>query len=91
MDLGVGFGIGQRSRVARGVSIRECLAGRGYVFDGGQKPIRPKEALQDLMVQLNRPRSSALYEMVTRKISLSQCVDPAFKRLRSTLQSWFPP
>ena len=75
----------------KGESIRAWLVGRGYVFDGGEKPVRPKEALEELMVRLNRPRSSALYEMVTGKISLRHCVDPAFKRLRSTLQSWFPP
>jgi hypothetical protein len=71
--------------------IREWLTGRGYAFDGSQKPMRPKEALNELMVWLNHPRSSVLYERITGKISLAQCVDPAFKRLRSTLQSWFPP
>jgi hypothetical protein len=71
--------------------IREWLTGRGYAFDGSQKPMRPKKALNELMVWLNHPRSSVLYERITGKISLAQCVDPAFRRLRSTLQSWFPP
>lgn len=71
--------------------IREWLTGRGYAFDGSQKPMRPKEALNELMVWLNHPRSSVLYERITGKISLAQCVDPAFRRLRSILQSWFPP
>jgi hypothetical protein len=71
--------------------IREWLTGRGYAFDGSQKPMRPKEALNELMIWLNHPRSSVLYERITGKISLAQCVDPAFRRLRSTLQSWFPP
>jgi hypothetical protein len=72
-------------------SIRGWLAERGYVLDASQKPVRPKEALDELMASLDQPRSSVLYEKVTGKISLAQCVDPAFKRLRSTLQSWFPP
>jgi hypothetical protein len=72
-------------------SIRGWLAGRGYAFDDSQKPVRPKEALDELMVWLDQPRSSVLYERITGKISLAQCVDPAFRRLRSTLQSWFPP
>ena len=71
--------------------IREWLTGRGYAFDGSQKPMRPKKALNELMVWLNHPRSSVLYERITGKISLTQCVDPAFRRLRSILQSWFPP
>jgi hypothetical protein len=73
------------------LGIREWLAGRGYTFDSSQKPVRPKEALNELMVWLNQPRSSILYEKITGKISLAQCVDPAFKRLRTTLQSWFAP
>ena len=69
--------------------IREWLTGRGYAFDNSQKPMRPKEALNELMIWLNQPRSSVLYERITGKISLAHCVDPAFGRLRSTLQSWF--
>jgi hypothetical protein len=72
-------------------SIRGWLAERGYVLNGNQKPARPKDALDELMVRLDQPWSSVLYERITGKISLAQCVDPAFKRLRSTLQSWFPP
>jgi hypothetical protein len=72
-------------------TVREWLAGQGYDFDENQKPLRPKEAFERLMVVLNRPRSSALYEKVTGRISLARCVDPAFLRLKTTLQSWFPP
>jgi hypothetical protein len=71
--------------------IRDWLAEHGYQFDARQKPIRPKEALEALMVKLNEPRSSALYRRVTGKISLNRCVDPAFDRLRNALQGWCPP
>ena len=69
--------------------IREWLVRQGHRFDPNQKPLRPKEALEMLMFQLREPRSSALYEKVTAKISLPKCVDPAFNRLKATLQSWF--
>ena len=69
--------------------IRQWLVDRGYSFDGNEKPERPKEALNELMIRLDQPRSSALYEKITGRISLAQCVDPAFRRLRTTLQSWF--
>lgn len=72
-------------------SIRAWLAERGHEFDGRQKPVRPKEALEDLMVQLDEPRSSNLYQRITKSISLPGCVDPAFNRLTSKLRSWFPP
>jgi hypothetical protein len=43
-----------------------------------------------LVRELNRPRSSVLYEQITGKISLNRCVDPAFLRLKDALQFWFP-
>ncbi len=71
------------------LGIRKWLANRGYEFHQNQKPVLPKEALQTLMEQLRRPRSSALYEKVTAKISLRNCNDPSFNRLKTTLQKWF--
>lgn len=71
--------------------VRAWLIGRGYHFDTNQKPSRPKEALEELMRYLSKPRSSVYYEKMTSKISLARCVDPAFNRLKAILQSWFPP
>jgi len=76
---------------SEGQSIRTWLARRGYQFNESEKPVHPKKALDELMVRLDKPRSSVLYEKITGNISLAKCVDPAFNRLRSTLQSWFPP
>jgi hypothetical protein len=72
-------------------SSRQWLRGRGYLFDRSGKPVRPKEALDELTKRLEQPRSSVLYEKITARISLAQCVDPAFRRLRSAPQAWFPP
>jgi hypothetical protein len=69
--------------------IRAWLRGRGYDFGANQKPVRPKEALEDLMVTVDQPRSSDLYLKATGRISLHKCSDPAFQRLRDTLRSWF--
>jgi len=71
-------------------TIRNWLQGRGFAFDTNAKPIRPKEALEALVPIHRQPRSSALYEKITSRISLQRCVDPAFLRLRDTLQRWFP-
>ena len=70
--------------------IREWLVEQGHRFHPNRKPLRPKEALEMLMSELSQPRSSALYAKVTAKISLPRCNDPAFIRLKETLQSWFP-
>ena len=71
-------------------SIRSWLQQKGFMFDADGKPERPKEALE-AMVRIHRqPRSSALYEKITSRISLQRCTDPAFVRLRAALQHWFP-
>ena len=70
-------------------TIRAWLQNKGFVFDAQGKPERPKEALE-AMVRIHRqPRSSALYEKITGRISLRRCSDPAFIRLREALQGWF--
>lgn len=71
-------------------AIRNWLQDRGFVFDGNAKPVRPKEALEAMVPIHRQPRSSALYEKITSRISLQRCVDPALLRLRATLQGWFP-
>jgi len=70
--------------------IREWLAEQGFEFDPARKPLRPKEALETLMIHLGEPRSSALYRKVTTRISLTRCADPGFTRLKFFLQKWFP-
>lgn len=72
-------------------SIRSWLVDHGFEFNAQGKPLRPKEALEALVRIHRQPRSSALYERVTARISLQRCSDPAFVRLRSTLKAWFAP
>ena len=74
-----------------GGSIRDWLQRQGFEFDSNGKPLRPKEALEALVPIHRQPRSSALYEKITRRISLRRCADEAFARLRSALHTWFPP
>jgi hypothetical protein len=69
--------------------IRDWLQGRGFEFNADGKPLRPKEALDAMRPVHKQPRSSALYEKITGKISLQKCTDPAFIRLRSQLGIWF--
>jgi hypothetical protein len=70
-------------------SIRDWLLADGFEFDAAGKPVRPKEALE-AMVRIHRQaRSSALYEKVAAKISLTRCKDAAFDRLRTQLRHWF--
>jgi hypothetical protein len=69
--------------------IRPWLESQSFTFDEDGKPIRPKEALETAFKRAGVPRSSARYEHVAQRVSLAQCTDPAFLRLRSSLASWF--
>lgn len=71
-------------------NIRDWLRQRGFEFGAHQKPLRPKEALDAMRLVHRLPRSSAVYEKITGRISLQNCSDQAFQRLRTQLQSWFP-
>jgi hypothetical protein len=83
--------LGDVLRWPAGESIRNWLQGRGFAFDANGKPERPKEALEAMIPIHRQPRSSALYQKITSRISLQRCLDPAFLRLRAALQGWFPP
>lgn len=70
-------------------TIREWLGSKGFEFDEHGKPLQPKEALNAMRPVHKQPRSSALYENITKRISLDRCTDLAFQRARRQLQSWF--
>ena len=70
--------------------IREWLHDEGYTFDANGKPTHPKEAIEAALKISGTPRSSALYQRIAGKISLSKCADSAFLRLRRQLGEWFP-
>ncbi len=69
--------------------MRSWLSSRGFIFDVNRKPLRPKEALEALLLICKRPRSAALYQEIARRISLIRCTDPAFLRLHAQLKKWF--
>ena len=71
--------------------VRDFLHAKGFTFSADGKPLRPKEAIEAMVPVHRQPRSSALYEKVTNKISLQNCRDPAFLRLRDQLRIWFSP
>jgi hypothetical protein len=75
---------------ADGPRLRDWLRGRGFEIDYKGKPARPKEALEGALRVSKRPRSSALYEEISRTVSLAKCSDDAFLRLRKQLADWFP-
>ncbi|ADN02167.1 hypothetical protein STHERM_c12260 [Spirochaeta thermophila DSM 6192] len=54
------------------------------------KPARPKETLKEALRRSTRPFSSSIFGTLAARISLTRCQDRSFKKLRETLQRWFP-
>lgn len=79
--------------------IQELADGNRALFEGvianygtmpnTPKPQKPKEAMEELLRRIRRPRSSAIYGALANRVSLKGCTDPAFARLREILQGWF--
>jgi hypothetical protein len=72
------------------VPLRQWFRDCGHWPDGAAKPPRPKEAIEALRRFTRIQRSGAVYGKVAAKVSAKQCVDPAFRRLATTLSTWFP-
>lgn len=71
-------------------SIRAWLETEGFEFGDHGKPVRPKEALEAVFPICKLPRSASNYKKIAARISLAKCRDPAFQRLKTQLQTWFP-
>ena len=71
--------------------IRHWLLARDFQFDAAGKPARPKEALEAIVRIHRQARSSALYEKIAGRLSLTRCHDAAFVRMRTQLRCWFAP
>ena len=69
--------------------LRTWLHEQGFPCDGMQKPVRPKEAVERVLREVRKPRSSAIYEELATKVSVRRCTDPAFGKLKETLKAWF--
>jgi len=70
--------------------LREWLAEQGYWPRQTPKPPDPKAAMEAVLRQVRKPRSSAIYLDLARQVSLHGCTDAAFRRFGETLRRWFP-
>lgn len=67
------------------------LQSREYLASGAIKPTRPKEALEDALRAVRKPRSSSIYLQIAENVSIERCIDPSFLKLKETLLKWFGP
>jgi len=71
-------------------NLRTWLMQKSRLTAPHDKPNRPKEATEEALKEARMPRSSSSYQQLAEKVSLGRCVDPAFIKLKTTLQNWFP-
>lgn len=60
-----------------------------YLPDSVTKPIRPKEAFEEVLRRIRRTLSPRLYEQIAARASYRRCTDPSFQRLLAHLRQWF--
>lgn len=53
------------------------------------KPVDPKEILEDILEMVQKPRSARIYRDVAETATLHNCRDESFLKFRATLQKWF--
>ncbi len=71
-------------------ALRAWLRDQGLWPAHRPKPENPKEAVELVLKTVQKSRSSSIYQRLAVKVSFERCVDPAFLKLKKTLQSWFP-
>jgi hypothetical protein len=70
-------------------AVRDWLRAKRFAIPDNGKPARPKEALRTALRHVSKPPSASLFKELASKASLSRCTDPAFAKLKATLQGWF--
>ena len=71
--------------------LRSWLEEEGVWDHASVKPHKPKEALKRTLQHTRRRRSARLFGEIGADVSLTRCSDAAFCKLRTVLQTWFPP
>jgi hypothetical protein len=71
-------------------NLYEWLLTSGYLYAEGSRIVHPKEAMEKALKIVGKQRSSSYYGQLAKVVSLQNCVDPSFIKLKSTLQKWFP-
>jgi hypothetical protein len=69
--------------------LGQWLQIEGYFQRDQRKPNRPKEAMERAMRIVRRSRSSAIFRELAERVSVNRCLDPAFLKLKTVLQTWF--
>ncbi len=75
--------------IGQGQRLRDWLSQRSFLNIDQIKPSRPKEAMEQVLWKVRKPRSSSIYQELAEKVSLRTCQDRTFCKLKSLLSHWF--
>ena len=70
--------------------LRPFLAQEGLWDNDAPKPNDPKMAMERALQEQQKPLGARLFSDLAARVRINQCQDPAFAKLRQTLQQWFP-
>jgi hypothetical protein len=73
-----------------GGQLRTWLMNQGTWRVGADKPNDPKDAVDQALRHVRKPRTSDIYLRIAEQVSFERCSDPAFGKLKTVLRHWFP-
>lgn len=76
--------------INRDDDLRSWLVAQSFLAEGEAKPARPKEAMDRVLREMRKRRSSAIFQKLAQNVGIQGCEDPAFRKLKRTLRQWFP-
>mgnify|MGYP005839215959 CR=1 FL=1 len=71
--------------------LRDWLLQQGLWNPAGVKPADPKAAVERVLREVGKRRSSRLYALLAERVTTRGCRDPSFNRFCEILRRWFPP
>lgn len=73
----------------REIELRNWLHARGLWEPQARKPHDPKEALNQVLREVRKPKSASLFHNLSSQVGLDQCKDASFLSLKTKLKTWF--
>ncbi|OGP93183.1 MAG: hypothetical protein A2156_08510 [Deltaproteobacteria bacterium RBG_16_48_10] len=70
-------------------TVRHKASGQALWPPGEAKPPDPKAAVETVLSMYRLGPASPVFNEIASKVSVGQCQDPAFQKLRAALQRWF--
>lgn len=71
------------------INFRDWLNQNELFTETEMKPARPKEAMEEALRKVKKPRSPAIYQQLAEKVSFKNCKDNSFNKFKRVINAWF--